>query len=493
MRALILLPFILFATTLNASMQSVYDDWFNQLGAYTAPGEFESSIGNGYFGGRFTVKSQISTITPVQFVPPSIDSGCGGIDFFGGSFSFIDSDQFETLLRNVSQNAKGYMFHLLLDSVFPEGSKIIEMIQKKVQELNQYLGNSCQLAQGIVDGGVDAVQTMLNTEKNNELVDKDVSKDNGESLFEKQFGQMKQAFQDDMTAFGNKWSGLESSDSTENACDQFAQEGGKMSYPKYNAFWFLIKCKKYDKNYPPEARDDLLQAMMSLYGTIAIRPSTDEAANTTVEPKRDRSVQIPLIDITQFYYGGTSQLYQCDTTDSPFDCMNLTVKNESLGYSFRSKVRELLLGGEDQNGNPDPTKPGIVHLIRTNGGADLTDQHKNTLIALGPRAQDVRNVVIKAPERAQNYIESAIDFLAFDAVDRTVKEINQVVLSAVNSSNDPLLEKYEEQLRARVEVLNKQLLDLRLKLKSNEDAFAKYSKILQAKPSTNYMPMVRAN
>ena len=491
MRALILLPFILFATTLNASMQSVYDDWFNQLGAYTAPGEFESSIGNGYFGGRFTVKSQISTITPVQFVPPSIDSGCGGIDFFGGSFSFIDSDQFETLLRNVSQNAKGYMFHLLLDSVFPEGSKIIEMIQKKVQELNQYLGNSCQLAQGIVDGGVDAIQDQLDSETNNALVDFGSLADNATKIVKKEYGAIKDAYQQEVQAFRNKWNDLESAD--ENACDAAAEEGSSMSYPKYNAFWFLIKCKKYDQNFPEATRDEFVQALMSLYGTIAIRPSNDEATATTVQPKRDRSFQIPLIDITQFYYGGTSELYECDSTDSPFDCMNLTVKNESLGYSFRSKVRELLLGGLDQDGNPDPTKPGIVHLIRTDGGANLTDQHKNTLIALGPRAQDVRNVVIKAPGHAQKYIESAIDFLAFDAVERTIKDTNKIVLSAIHSSNDLMLSAYKDIVTARIRQLNQQLEDLRGELESNEEVFATYSKILQSKPSTNYMPMVRAN
>jgi conjugative transfer pilus assembly protein TraH len=37
-----------------------------------------------------------------HFVPPSFDAGCGGIDLFAGSFSFISAEQFQNLLRAIA-------------------------------------------------------------------------------------------------------------------------------------------------------------------------------------------------------------------------------------------------------------------------------------------------------------------------------------------------------------------------------------------------------
>ncbi|MCV5433856.1 conjugal transfer protein TraH, partial [Escherichia coli] len=86
----------------------------------------------------------------VSFAPPSWKAGCGGVDLFGGWIFLINADQIVQLLRAVAANAKGYAFQLALDNVFPDGAKWIENFQKKVQALNQHLGNSCQLAQGFV-------------------------------------------------------------------------------------------------------------------------------------------------------------------------------------------------------------------------------------------------------------------------------------------------------------------------------------------------------
>ncbi len=82
----------------------------------------------------------------------------GGIDMFNGSFSFVSAEQIVQLLRQVAANAKGYAFQLALDNVCPDCSKHIEAFQKKIQALNQHLGNSCQLAQGIVNDATSAFE-----------------------------------------------------------------------------------------------------------------------------------------------------------------------------------------------------------------------------------------------------------------------------------------------------------------------------------------------
>ena len=93
----------------------------------------------------------------VSFVPPSFEAGCGGIDLFGGSFSFINVEQFTNLLRAIASNAAGYAFQLALTTKAPSAAEVIEQLQKKVQQMNQLFGSSCQLAQGVVNDTASAL------------------------------------------------------------------------------------------------------------------------------------------------------------------------------------------------------------------------------------------------------------------------------------------------------------------------------------------------
>ncbi|WP_435339268.1 conjugal transfer protein TraH [Morganella morganii] len=134
------------------------DRLFNEMSNTTRPGIHQTQRRGVIAGGRVTTKARIFDENLVSFVPPSWKAGCGGVDLFGGSLSFVNADQIVQLMRAVAANAKGYAFQLALDNVFPDGAKWIENFQKKVQALNQHLGNSCQLAQGIVNDSLRKVR-----------------------------------------------------------------------------------------------------------------------------------------------------------------------------------------------------------------------------------------------------------------------------------------------------------------------------------------------
>lgn len=107
--------------------------------------------------GSVVTRHRLMDPSLVSFVPPSFEAGCGGIDLFGGSFSFINLEQFTQLLRAIASNAAGYAFQLALTTMAPSAAEVIEQLQKKVQQLNQLFGSSCQLAQGLVNDTVEAV------------------------------------------------------------------------------------------------------------------------------------------------------------------------------------------------------------------------------------------------------------------------------------------------------------------------------------------------
>ncbi|HAZ40638.1 MAG TPA: conjugal transfer protein, partial [Methylococcaceae bacterium] len=108
-------------------------------------------------GGSVVIRNRIMKANPVTLTPPGFSGGCGGIDLYGGSFSFINQSEFTGLLRSIAANAGGYAFQLGINAMCPDCGSLMSDLQKKVQSLNEHLANSCQLAQGIVNDGVLAL------------------------------------------------------------------------------------------------------------------------------------------------------------------------------------------------------------------------------------------------------------------------------------------------------------------------------------------------
>ena len=145
----------------EAGLQDKLNSIFNDMSNVNSPGYFETARRGVISGGSAYVRSPIVRTRLVDFQPPSISAGCGGISFYGGSFSFINADQFIALLRAVAANAKGYAFQLALDVACPSCKQLIGELQGKIQELNSKLKNSCELAKWMMDesGVSSAIKT----------------------------------------------------------------------------------------------------------------------------------------------------------------------------------------------------------------------------------------------------------------------------------------------------------------------------------------------
>ena len=62
-------------------------------------------------------RTPIRSVNVVSFDPPRFAAGCGGIDMYMGSFSFINGDQIVATLRAIGQNAKGLLFKMAIDVI----------------------------------------------------------------------------------------------------------------------------------------------------------------------------------------------------------------------------------------------------------------------------------------------------------------------------------------------------------------------------------------
>jgi conjugative transfer pilus assembly protein TraH len=142
----------------RADLEDTLRDMLDANVQVNNPGSISSARRGGFYGGSIYVRGRVMNVSVINFTPPSFSAGCGGIDLFGGSFSMINKEQFVALLRSVAQNAAGYAFHLALKNICEQCSTIIANLQRVIQEMNQFTGNSCQLAKGIVNGGLQALE-----------------------------------------------------------------------------------------------------------------------------------------------------------------------------------------------------------------------------------------------------------------------------------------------------------------------------------------------
>src|SRR5262245_1762640 len=86
-------------------------DLYTEAGLYanvTGPGAYRGQTMGLLTGGSMFVRAPQRTYQLASVAGPNLKAGCGGIDLFAGSFSFINEAQFVALLKNIGQNALGY-------------------------------------------------------------------------------------------------------------------------------------------------------------------------------------------------------------------------------------------------------------------------------------------------------------------------------------------------------------------------------------------------
>ena len=138
---------------LNTQMQTMFND-LGTLGNVTSPGAFRGQAMNLYTGGSLMMRAPGRNYQLINAQLPSLRAGCGGIDIYGGAFSFINKQQFISLLQNIGANAVGYAFKLALQSISPDIDKLLTELQDQINKINAMNINSCEAAQALVNGVV---------------------------------------------------------------------------------------------------------------------------------------------------------------------------------------------------------------------------------------------------------------------------------------------------------------------------------------------------
>lgn len=135
----------------DAGMQKLFDD----IGAYgnvTGPGAYHAQGMNVVTGGNLFMRFPQKNHSLVKAQLPSLKYGCGGIDLYAGSFSFISKDALVSMMKNIGSSAVAYAFKIALDSISPQINKTLTELQQTVQDLNSMNINSCEAGAAIAKG-----------------------------------------------------------------------------------------------------------------------------------------------------------------------------------------------------------------------------------------------------------------------------------------------------------------------------------------------------
>lgn len=141
--------------TASADVNSDMNQFFNKLGFAsntTQPGVWQGQAAGYAYGGSLYARTQVKNIQLISMTLPDINAGCGGIDAYLGSFSFINGDQLQRFVKQIMSNAAGYFFDLALQATVPEIKTAKDFLQKMASDINSMNLSSCQVAQGIVGG-----------------------------------------------------------------------------------------------------------------------------------------------------------------------------------------------------------------------------------------------------------------------------------------------------------------------------------------------------
>ena len=394
----------------SGSIQQDMDDMFNQLGDMTnvtAPGVFESASRGVLSGGRIVNKSRQSTVQLLGMEIPGASAGCGGIDIYGGSFSFINSDQIVQFLRNVAANAKGLAFKIAIDAVSAQMGTVMTEFQKIAQQMNDTMMDSCSAAQGIINlTGIE-----------------------GEAAKDKTQTDIKNSVKGFSTDFLSAWGNMEFGDKNSH---EVIRENDPEEYKELtgNVLWKQMKLNNAE-NWFPYGDQELLETIMTIAGTVVVG---DPPEDPNGKPEVSTIAGKPEIlkALISGKVGEEIDILSCDGDTE--HCNRALGKPKTLvlekgGMSLR--IEKMLLGGDGEL--------GIVEKFRINESTSSFDEKDQAFVSNLPPGigSGIRNLALLSPDAAVSLASKASDTIAIQMTYHLVYSYIVAAERALGNSKSP--------------------------------------------------------
>ncbi|MEI7412162.1 conjugal transfer pilus assembly protein TraH [Pectobacterium aroidearum] len=293
----------------TADVNKDMNQFFDKLGFAsntTQPAVWQGQAAGYASGGSLYARTQVKNIQLISMTLPDINAGCGGIDAYLGSFSFISGEQLQRFVKQIMSNAAGYFFDLALQTTVPEIKTAKDFLQKMASDINSMNLSSCQAAQGIVGG------LFPKTQVSQQKVCQDIA---GESNIFSDWAASRQG-----CTVGGK------SDSVR---DKAGEKDKERVTKNINIMWqALSKNRMFDGN------KELKEFVMTLTGSLIFGPNgeiTPLPARTT-----DRDI------IRAIMEGGKAKIYHCNDSDKCLKVVSDTNVSISKNNALKAQIEKLL-------------------------------------------------------------------------------------------------------------------------------------------------------
>jgi conjugative transfer pilus assembly protein TraH len=298
----------------KADVAAQMNSFFSDAGGaanVTGPSAYQGQTAGYYSMGNVWTRFPQKSVQPFNLQMPKVSAGCGGIDIFTGSFSFINGAEMVAMLKATANNALGFAFQLAIDSVSPEIGKVMDTMANKVQQQTQMNISSCEAAQGLV-GSV--------------------------------WPKMSQARNTICAAVGNSQGKFSDWAKARQECGTGGKEGptlegntdpamaDKIPGEPRNYTWDAIK-----KSNKFGSDKEFSEFLMTLVGTIVINPRASIGSIVGFVGPAEDAVVTALLDGAAT--GTPVKILQCDEDEK---CLNMTEQTLRPGPGLRSKIKTLI-------------------------------------------------------------------------------------------------------------------------------------------------------
>jgi len=300
-----------------ANVEGEMNSYFNSAGAaanVTGPSAFDGQAAGYYSGGSLWTRFPTKQINPVNLQLPRASGGCGGIDLFGGSFSFINTDEIVATLKATANNAIGFAFQLAIDSISAQIGGVMKDMAHKIQQMNEFNMNSCQFAQE----AVGAIWPKM---------------DGASQTICQNLGRSSGLFSDEAKARHECQNQSARNAATDGSTDPQAEIAKSKNYT-----W-----KALMNNAATRPDDDYAEWLMTMVGTIIyIKPQSDSVPGTF------RFIAPASWDTYTALLDGTSvapaQIYRCSDGSGPDQCLNPqpTPLNVTPNSAYKARVKRMM-------------------------------------------------------------------------------------------------------------------------------------------------------
>lgn len=269
-------------------------------------GAFQGQTMNIYTGGSLFMRVPRKTYNLASLTPLSASAGCGGIDFFAGSFSHINKEQFVAMLRNIGQNAVGYAFKLAVQNLCAPCDNIMQALEATARAMNSLNIDSCEAAKGIVN-----------------VMSPSDWKGKSETSLAKTFGPAMNLYDDAMAAWDKVGKDEGKRSETLNQAKTNIP-GAKDKLPSGNLTWKALKSL-------PGLDDESRQLIMSIVGTVVFYD-----APTAPEYRTGGRVSLDNLIGKPFQTSADITGYRCLDGTGEDQCLSMDVRPYPAQTSFLS-------------------------------------------------------------------------------------------------------------------------------------------------------------